>query len=280
MPDTSPHSLLSMAQSVAASFSALPQVAAIVAAGSVTGGSADAASDIDMYVYHDAEIPLDARAAIISARASRAALDNRFWELGDEWIEAASGAAVDVTYRTKGWIEEQLERVLARHEASTGYSTCFWYNVVNSTMLFDRTDWFSQLHRRAQQPYPEPLRRAIIAKNHPILRDLLSSAYLHQLEKAVERRDLVSINHRIAALLASYFDVLFAMNRVPHPGEKRLVKAVEERCAIVPTGMRQTIDSILAAAGDGDPQVIPLVESLINSLDELLLVEGLIDRTA
>jgi hypothetical protein len=29
----------------------------------------------------------------------------------------------------------------------------------------------------------------------------------------------VSLNHRTAALLASYFDVLFALNRVHHPGD-------------------------------------------------------------
>ncbi len=174
------------------------------------------------------------------------------------------------------WIEEQLDRVLLKHEASTGFTTCFWYNVLHSSILFDRDGWFEQLQRRTQQPYPESLRRAIIAKNHPVLRHLLLSAYLHQLEKAVQRDDLVSVNHRVAALLASYFDVLFAVNRMPHPGEKRLVEIAEERCEKLPVGMREQVHNLLAAAGTSDQQVLHHVQALVNGLDELLVTEGLI----
>jgi hypothetical protein len=269
-------SLLEFAQNIADNYSLIPQVQAVVLAGSVAGESADHGSDIDLYVYSETQIPRYSRAGIATARSRHAAVGNQFWEDGDEWIEGDSGVAVDVTFRSVSWIEEQLDRVLVKHEASTGYSTCFWYNVLNSNVLFDRNGWFRQLQQWTQQTYPEPLRQAIVAKNHPILRDLLLSAYLHQLEKAVQRNDLISVNHRIAALLASYFDILFAVNRLPHPGEKRLLEIAEKRCEKLPAGMREQIESLLRAAGIGDQQIIGRANALVNGLDELLLSEGLI----
>ena len=91
------------------------------------------------------------------------------------------------------WIEEQLERVLVRHEASVGYSTCFWHNVLHSTALFDCSGWYRDLQEKAARPYPRPLQSAIIARNHPILRQSLSS-YLAQIERAVRRGDSVASN--------------------------------------------------------------------------------------
>ncbi|HET7095512.1 MAG TPA: hypothetical protein VFI22_18620, partial [Thermomicrobiales bacterium] len=71
--------------------------------------------------------------------------------------------------------------------------------------------------------------RAIVAKNHPILREA-RSRYRTPIQQAIDRRDAVSIQHRITALLASCFDVLFAINAVPHPGEKRLLACALAQC--------------------------------------------------
>lgn len=104
-------------------------------------------------------------------------IGNHFWELGDEWQET-TGVFVDVTYRNKDWIMDQLMKVLERHEASTGYTTCLWANVVRSSILFDREGWYAQMQEKVRVDYPESLRQAIIEKNYPILRDNISS-YRH-----------------------------------------------------------------------------------------------------
>ena len=199
-------------------------VIAVALAGSRAAASNTSNSDFDLYVYATAEVPIDFRRALAGPCAE---IDNRFWEPGDEWIDATTGARFDVMFRSPAWIEDQLDRVLVRHEASIGYSTCFWYNVLHSQALYDPQSWYQQLQQRARVPYPEALQRAIVAKNWPILRKNQSS-YHRQIELALGRGDAVSVQHRTTAVLASYFDIWFALARQPHPGEKRLLQHLPE----------------------------------------------------
>lgn len=265
---------MTLIETIAQKLSALPQVEAVALAGSRTAQTDDAKSDFDLYIYAVSEIPLAARRQLAEHFAERIEINNQFWEPGDEWIDKQSGIAVDIMYRHPQWIEEQIERVLVRHQASVGYSTCFWYNVLNSKTLFDRRGWYAQLQQHASQPYPEPLRRAIVAKNYPILRDNISS-YLHQIESAVARQDLVSVHHRTAALLASYFDILFAVNRQPHPGEKRLVNFAKNFCVRLPAAMETQITQVLTTLA-ADETLLPALHKLLEGLENLLRGEKLL----
>lgn len=266
----------SVAAAIAAAHGNLPQVEAVAIAGSRIGGAPNPDSDIDLYVYSRAPLAMADRMAMAASFASRFEVGNDYWEPGDEWIDAQSGLHVDVMHRTPAWIEEQLERVLVRHEASLGYSTCFWHNVLHSRPLFDRGGWYRDLQTRAERQYPEPLQRAIIVRNHPILRGTLSS-YLAQIERAVGRGDSVSVQHRITALLASYFDVLFALNALPHPGEKRLLQITIARCASVPPRLEKQVNALLrSAAPPASLEVIVRARALLDDLDRLLADEGLL----
>ncbi len=264
------------AQQVAARYGKLPQVAAVALSGSQTAHVADPDSDMDLYVYWQEPLSVSERRAAALQFGRDVEINNQFWEPGDEWIDVDTGVKVDVMFRQTSWIEQQLTRILERHEAAVGYSTCLWHNVVTAQPLVDHRGWFQALRTKASQPYPDALRLAIIAKNYPILRDGLS-AYLHQLENALKRNDRVSINHRTAALLASYFDIIFAINRLPHPGEKRLVSIVEKQCAHVPEGMREDIERLLTAAGGLDRTLLDNANRLIESLAALLLTQGLLN---
>ncbi|MDQ2655133.1 MAG: nucleotidyltransferase domain-containing protein [Chloroflexota bacterium] len=261
---------------IAAAYGALPGVVAVAVAGSLAAGTADPASDVDLYVYAPQPplIPLRAEIAARFARVSE--VGSTVWEPGDEWLDAQTERHIDVIYRTPAWIEDQLARVLVRHEASVGYSTCFWHNVLHSLPMVDPAGWYARLQDGARQPYPAALQRAIIAKNHPILRRALSS-YLRQIERAVARDDAVSVQHRVTALLASYFDILFAVNELPHPGEKRQLHFALERCHKLPPDMAAALTSLLSTpAAPATPVIVDRANALLDGLDVLLAAEGLL----
>jgi predicted nucleotidyltransferase len=265
-----------LVEEIAGEFATRPEVTAVILSGSTAGESFDAGSDLDLYVYAEHEPPKPWRAELARKFGKRASIGNDFWEPGDEWVALQTGNVVDIMYRSPAWIEQQLDRVLRRHQASVGYSTCFVYNVLHSKTLYDRGNWFASLRAEAEQPYPESLRRAIVAKNHPILRRTLSS-YEHQIAMALGRNDHVCVNHRIAALLASYFDILFAMNRLFHPGEKRLVAHVLATCPKYPPGFQAQAHELLSAIALAGLSDVPgRVSDLLDGLDALLIDEQLI----
>jgi hypothetical protein len=263
-----------LARELARHFQEFSTVEAVAWGGSGVHSAGDPLSDIDLYVYSSAVIPLCAREALVAERqATRADLNLQFWDFGDEWIDAVTGIEVDVVYWDPAWIESQLDRVWRQHQASLGYTTCAWYTIRNSRVLFDRRGWLIDLQQQSQRPYPEALRQAVIAKNHAVLRRVIPS-YTHQIEKASRRGDLVSLNHRVAALLASYFDVVFALNRVLHPGEKRLMEWAQAHCTHLPVEMADQIEAVLQAACLGDSRLVQQANTLLDNLDELLRQEG------
>ena len=266
---------LGLASRLADSFSKFPQVEAVAWAGSLTAGSAiDRASDIDLYVYVSQPILLSDRLNLVEALggASRADMDLDFWGPGDEWIDASTGIEVDTMYWDPGWMEGVLAQTLEKHHASLGYTTCFWHSLLNARILFDRSGWLASFKQKYTRPYPEELRQAIIQRNRVVLRDVIPG-YRNQVEKAVKRADLVSINHRVSALIASYFDILFAFNRVPHPGEKRLIEHAVRLCPRMPRNMVAQVETVLRCAGDTDPRLVVEIDRMIDDL-EAFLEEG------
>ena len=73
-------------------------------------------------------------------------------------------------------------------------------------------------------------------------------SYYDQINSAVERDDFVSVNHRCAAFLASYFDIVFALNRVLNPGEKKLVQFAKNNCKVLPEDFESDVNTLAVGA--------------------------------
>lgn len=221
--------------------------------GSRRGVISDSASDYDIYIYSKSLIPREEREKILSKLGSYK-INPSFFEEGDE-LKAEGLPPSDIMYRTWDWIENQIKDVWIDHNARLGYTTCFIFNVYNSEALFDREGKFQKLQKSLEGPYPEELRKNIIEKNLKIIDGDMDAPYIKQIESAAKREDLVSLNHRTAALLASYFDVIFAYNRALHPGEKKLVKIIEKLNLIVPNDFKDDLYRVLSSTSD--PKSLP-----------------------
>ncbi len=255
-------------QAIVETFARRPEVAAIALGGSRTSSHIDAASDYDVYVYLDAEIPVDDRRELATRFDPDPEIGNAWFGPGDEWTDRSTGVAVDLMYWDRAGFERDLRAVIEGHRPSLGYTTAFWHTVQHSVPLHDREGWFEGMQALADTPYPEELRRSIVAWNHPLLRTTRSS-YRHQIELAIARDDPVSVQHRLTALLASVFDILFAVNRTPHPGEKRLldhVARLEHGAHLAPR-----IRNLIRAPVDApDRDLLRSIDVLGDDLDDLI----------
>jgi predicted nucleotidyltransferase len=256
-------------------FSVRPEVVAIALGGSRAARSADLHSDYDIYVFVDGDIPHDVRREVAKRFDPAPEIGNTWFGEGDEWADWHTETSIDLMFWEQHGFETQLRDVIERHRPSLGYSTSFWYTVRQSTSLFDRDGWFARLHELAEIPYPDELRRAIVAWNHPLLRSSRSS-YRHQVELAIERDDPVSIQHRITELLASAFDIVFALNRALHPGEKRLLVHL----AGLGDGVsgefdRRVRELLLAASSPFGGALLRAIDALCDEIDNLIRADPL-----
>lgn len=224
-------------------FSKYEQTEAIVIAGSRASGNNDEMSDYDIYIYSldDNFIPENIRNNVYNKFCSKSEIGNSYFETEDNII-LNCGIYADIIFRNMHSFRE-LSQYIQNGGAMLGYTTAFWHNLKNSTIYFDRCGKFAEFQKMYDIPYPQQLRKNIIIKNMNMLSGVLPS-YDKQIEKAVKRNDIVSICHRTSAYMESYFDIIFALNEMTHPGEKRLIKICKEQCKLLPKDFEENINRV------------------------------------
>lgn len=252
--------------------SSLEYVDTLALSGSRTGLINDEKSDFDIYVYSNQEVDINFRKKLAQKYAQKAEVDNRFFGPGDEWILKDSAIHMDFMYRCLDWANEEINRVWMNHQASIGYSTCFLYNIATSKIIYDKNHKFEQLQKMLNTPYPEELVQNILDKNYPLLKSKITASFYEQIKNAVERNDLFSVNHRLSALLVSYFDILFAINKVLHPGEKRLVPYVLKTCKTIPANFEKNMQEVLCSSKD--LTLLTHLDVLLDELDKTIKKAG------
>ena len=233
-----------MIQELYKEFSQLKQVEAIALGGSRAGQDYDQNSDYDVYIYLNSPIDEETRQIILSNYCSYMEIGNQFWELEDDCV-LNNGIQIELIYRSLESFEQELNTTVFQHRAQNAYTTCMWHNLITCKILYDKNGKLEKYKNKYSIPYPKQLKENIIKRQLELI-DSSMPAYPKQIKKAILRKDFVSINHRITEFLASYFDLLFAINEITHPGEKRLVQLCKKQCKILPKNFEENLNLLFS----------------------------------
>ena len=249
-------------------FTKLPEITAIALGGSRSGNNYDRSSDYDLYIYCKSIPNKAVRKLILNKYCSYVELENQFWEVEDN-CTLSDGIDIDIIYRNINDFESNIENVVEKHQASNGYTTCFWHNLNNSKILYDPYKEFYRIKERFSLPFPKELKNNIILNNFRLLTGNLPS-YDKQILKALNRGDLVSVNHRISAFIESYFDIIFAINELTHPGEKRMIEYAEKHAKILPKHFAESVNELLNSIGSNIADVENNLKNIMKNLEEII----------
>ncbi|MBD5160321.1 MAG: DUF4037 domain-containing protein [Ruminococcus sp.] len=262
-----------MTEKLFAELSELEQVEAIALGGSRAGKNYDEKSDYDVYIYCSSEISEETRTDILEKYCIIIEIGNHYWEYEDN-CTLNNGVDIDIIYRNPDNFYREIAEVVENYQARNGYTTCMWHNLMNCKIIYDKNGRISQAKRRFNVPYPDILRENIIRRNMNLLCNGLP-AYKNQIAKAITRNDRISILHRTTAFLESYFDVIFAVNRLTHYGEKRLVEICTENCKVLPENfednLNQLSDDLLIHTDKVNNDIEIIISELKKVLTEVII---------
>ena len=256
-----------MLDSILEKYAKLDEVEAVALGGSSAAKTSDKSSDTDIYIFVRNNISLEVRERLVKDISSKYEVGGEYFGPGDEYYVDDLECQLDIMYWNVNWFEDVVNNVWFKHYPSNGYTTCFLYTLNNFNIFYDKTGWLKSLQEKINTPYPKELKQNIIERNVKLMKEKPFASYYEQIQKAVQRNDIVSVNHRIAAFLASYFDVIFALNEMLHPGEKRLINYVKTNCKIVPGNFEDNINKLLTS---DYKEVLPVLDDMFQNLSILL----------
>lgn len=259
-----------MIEKLFAELEALPEVDAIALGGSRAGEAFDEKSDYDVYLYCSNHIKEAVRTEILSRYCRKIEIGNHFWEYEDN-CTLNNGIDIDLLYRNPEAFCDDVALVVEKHQARNGYTTCMWHNLKTCKVIYDRNGNLTSAKKRFDVPYPKQLKKNIIDRNLRLLHTAMP-AYDMQIAKAVERDDTVSINHRTTAFMESYFDIIFALNELTHPGEKRLLQLCRRNCKILPDNFEQNINALFQDLFTNKAAVLKDLERIVGELEKILIL--------
>lgn len=246
----------------------LPEIEAIALGGSRATGNNDLKSDYDVYLYCNGLISEEARHNILNKYCKYMEIGNSFWELEDN-CTLNNGVDIDILYRNLDDFLNGIENVVINHNPYNGYTTCMWHNLLTCKVIYDKTGRLSLAKEKYNIPYPKRLKENIINRNMRLIHKNLPS-YNLQIEKALNRNDIISISHRSSAFMESYFDIILAINELTHPGEKRLIPLCLKHCKILPDNFEINLNEYFKNLYNNYDKAKEILNDIIKELEKII----------
>lgn len=204
--------LRSIAEQKAEQISKYPEVEAVIVAGSVSIGRADAASDIDMMVYYSDAIPEDMK----RAEQEEAERTGGHIRVSHENVfivnHVIQGALCEVAHFQRNIVEEIIDRVVEQHDTDKDN-----HQVVSGTLaslvLYDKgliRGWKERL-----SAYPEELAVKLVEKH------LRFPAKWIFYDMGIARNDLVFVADLMLKAQENIVGILCGINRMYLPGKMK-----------------------------------------------------------
>lgn len=242
----------------------LPGIAAIAQGGSTAAGLADEDSDFDVYMYYHQPLAASAdRAARLRPLADEGTLEVGIPTFGLEDHLHVQQKLIELVYLDLDRLSAEAKQAYGQGLSSEGYTTALLYILVRSPVLHDATGEVTALRAQLQAGYPEPTRTRLLREHPEVLR-----YYLELLRISQRRDDRLFVQHMRYSIQTIFFNLLFALNRLYHPGGKRLLMHAQ-RCAVQPADLAERWNDISRLPAD-DGALADRLEELLKDLFRLI----------
>ncbi|HET7234103.1 MAG TPA: DUF4037 domain-containing protein [Longimicrobium sp.] len=226
---------------------------AVALGGSCAKGHGDAHSDVDLYLFADEVLPSAERdAAVVGALGAGAAPVS--WGSDKPWVQGGTdflhrGARVECWLRGVAHVEAAIAECLRGtiRRDYVGWTVMGFFNHavladVHSHRVLEDAGGVLARWKAMVARYPDPLRTAIIR------RFMGEAAFWPEnvhYRTAIERGDVIYTAGIVQLVAHALVQVLFALNRVYFPGEKRVAESLS-RLALVPPDVAGRVQALLA----------------------------------
>ncbi len=256
-----------MVQNIFNEYARFSQIEAMAIGGSRALKKNDEYSDYDVYVYWKEPILPALRKAVLQKHCSHMELGNCHRGYEDNCI-MEDGVQLNIIYRNTDEFIRCVAQVVEEHEAKSGWTTCVWHSLLTGRIAYDKGGRLADAKQKYTVRYPQPLKHNIISYNMQLIKYGIGTCQ-ERIQKAAKRGDLVSVNQEVSRFLASYFDVIFAMNEKLHPGERRLLDICMKECQVLPANFEYNVRALLLNLCKGS-LALSLVNVMVSELEKVL----------